>query len=149
MATVIKPGHPALAGLPHEGFCGWQFRRLMEGGASVQLEAGIPFDPIIDVASSAKFVIRQASLFEYRVGEGCLLVCSFKFNDDDPAAIWLKARLAAYAASESFSPALKLEMEQLCAVIDAPLLSGAVNDNRARNPADSSSNVRAGRYARP
>ena len=149
LATVIKPGHPALAGLPHEGFCGWQFRRLMEGGASVQLEAGIPFDPIIDVASSAKFVIRQASLFEYRVGEGRLLVCSFKFNDDDPAAIWLKARLAAYAASESFSPALKLEMEQLRAVIDAPLLSGAVNDNRARNPADSSSNVRAGRYARP
>ena len=149
LATVIKPGHPALAGLPHEGFCGWQFRRLMEGGASVQLEAGIPFDPIIDVASSAKFVIRQASLFEYRVGEGRLLVCSFKFNDGDPAAIWLKARLAAYAASESFSPALKLEMEQLRAVIDAPLLSGSVNDNRARNPADSSSNVRAGRFARP
>ena len=87
--------------------------------------------------------------FKGRVGEGRLLVCSFQFNDDDPAAIWLKARLAAYAASESFSPALKLEMEQLRAVIDAPLLSGAVNDNRARNPADSSSNVRAGRYARP
>jgi hypothetical protein len=149
LATVIKPGHPALAGLPHDGFCGWQFRRLMEGGATVQLEAGIPFDPVIDVASSAKFVIRQASLFEYRVGEGRLLVCSFRFGDDDPAAVWLKARLAEYAASASFAPGIEIPCGQLRAVIDAPLLSGAVNNNLARNPADPSSNVRAGRFARP
>ena len=37
-ATVIKSGHPAFEGLPHDGYCGWQFRRLMEGGAAVQLE---------------------------------------------------------------------------------------------------------------
>ena len=149
LATVIKAGHPALEGMPHEGFCGWQFRRLMEGGHSVQLEAGVPFDPIIDVASSAKYVIRQSSLFEYRVGGGRLLVCSFKFDDADPAAKWLKARLVGYAASGDFKPEIAITPAQLAAVIDAPLLSGAVNDNRARNPADSSSNVRADRHARP
>jgi hypothetical protein len=149
LATVIKADHPALEGMPHEGFCGWQFRRLMEGGHSVQLEAGVPFDPIIDVASSAKYVIRQSSLFEYRIGEGRLLVCSFKFNDADPAAKWFKERLVCYAASDRFAPRCSLSPEQLAAVIDAPLISGAVNDNRARNPADSSSNVRADRHARP
>ena len=121
----------------------------MEGGHSVQLEAGVPFDPIIDVASSAKYVIRQSSLFEYRVGGGRLLVCSFKFDDADPAAKWLKARLVGYAASGDFKPEIAITPAQLAAVIDAPLLSGAVNDNRARNPADSSSNVRADRHARP
>jgi hypothetical protein len=135
--------------MPHEGFCGWQFRRLMEGGHSVQLEAGVPFDPIIDVASSAKYVIRQSSLFEYRVGEGRLLVCSFKFGDSDPAAKWLKARLVEYAASGDFAPAHAITIAQLKAVLEAPLLTGAKNDNRARNPADPSSNVRADRYARP
>ena len=85
-ATVVKAGHPALGGFPHDGFCGWQFRRLMEGGRAVQLEAGVPFDPVIDVASSVKFPIRQAALFEYRVGDGRLLVCSFAFADGDPAA---------------------------------------------------------------
>ena len=148
-ATVIKAGHLALEGLPHEGFCGWQFRRLMEGGRAVQLEAGVPFDPIIDIASSVKFPIRQAMLFEYRIGVGRLLVCSFKFGTDDPAAAWLRARLVEYAASEAFNPAQALTTEQLHAVINAPLLSGAKNQNRARNPGDPSSNVRAGAFAQP
>ncbi len=148
-ATVIKEGHPALKGMPHDGFCGWQFRRLMEGGRAVQLEAGVPFDPVIDVASSVKFPIRQALLFEYRVGKGWLLVCSFAFKADDPAAAWLRARLVDYAAGEAFNPAQTLTAAQLHAVLNAPLLSGAQNKNRARNPNDPSSNVRAGASAQP
>jgi hypothetical protein len=148
-ATVIKEGHPALKGMPHDGFCGWQFRRLMEGGRAVQLEAGVPFDPVIDVASSVKFPIRQALLFEYRVGKGRLLVCSFAFKADDPAAAWLRARLVDYAAGEAFNPAQTLTAAQLHAVLNAPLLSGAQNKNRARNPNDPSSNVRAGASAQP
>ena len=148
-ATVIKKGHPALRGFPHEGFCGWQFRRLMEGGRDVQLEADVPFDPIIDVASAVKCPIRQSTLFEYRVGEGRLLVCSFRFGATDPAAQWLKARLVDYAASEAFDPPLRLTPEQLQAVIAAPLRSGTQNANVARNPSDPSSNVRAGALAQP
>ena len=148
-ATVIKSGHPALEGLPYEGFCGWQFRRLMEGGAAVQLEAGVPFDPIIDIASAVKYPIRQAGLFEYRIGEGRLMVCSFKFSDSDPAAMWLRRRLMAYTASEAFAPVQRLTPDQLRAVVDAPLLSGAKNQNLARNPGDPSSDVRAGKNAQP
>ena len=148
-ATVIKAGHPALEGLPHGGYCGWQFRRLMEDGKAVQVEAGVPFDPIIDVASSVKFVIRQAALFEYRVGEGRLLVCSFNFDGNDPAAAWLKARLIAYAASPAFAPAQSLTPGQLRAVIDAPLLRADIDRNRARNPNDPASGVRADQFAQP
>ena len=94
-------------------------------------------------------LIRQAMLFEYRIGAGRLLVCSFKFGADDPAAAWLRARLVDYAASDAFDPLQKLTPEQLHAVINAPLLSGAKNQNRARNPGDPSSNVRAGIFAQP
>ena len=121
----------------------------MEGGAAVQLEAGVPFDPIIDIASAVKYPIRQAGLFEYRIGEGRLLVCAFKFSDADPAAAWLRRRLMDYAASAAFAPVQRLTPEQLQAVIDAPLLSGAKNQNRARNPGDPSSDVRAGKFAQP
>ena len=141
-ATVVKKGHPALAGLPHDGYCGWQFRRLMEGGAAVQLEAGVPFDPIIEIVSSEKFLIRQAALFEYRVGEGRLLVCSFRFGDSDPAAAWLKGRLAEYAASAAFNPVQTLTPAQLGTVIDAPLLSAEKNRNKAVNPNDPASRQR-------
>ena len=121
----------------------------MEGGRSVQLEAGVPFDPIIDVASAVKFVIRQSSLFEYRVGEGRLLVCSLRFGRDDPAAEWLRARLVAYAGSDEFDPSVAISPEQLRSVMDAPLLRGTANQNRARNPNDPSSSVRAGELAQP
>ena len=135
--------------MPHAGYCGWQFRWLMEGGRTVQLEAGVPFDPIIDVASSAKFPIRQSPLFEYRVGEGRLLVCSFAFRASDPAAVWLKKRLVEYAASPEFEPEHSITAETLRAVISHPLLSGAKNPNRARNPSDPASDVRAGKFALP
>jgi hypothetical protein len=141
-ATIIKPGHPALEGMPHEGFCGWQFRRLMQDGAAVQLEAGVPFDPIIEVASSDKYLIRQAMLFEYKVGEGRLLVCSFAFNANDPAATWLKAHLEAYAASDAFTPKQSLTPDQLRAVIDAPLFSAEANKNFALDPDDPASYVK-------
>ena len=148
-ATVIRKDHPALRGLPHEGWCGWQFRRLMEGGAAVQLEAGVPFDPIVDVASAVKRVIRQSALFEYRIGEGRLLVCSFRFDGADPAAEWLKNRLVAYAASAAFEPAQAISPEQLHAAVSAPLVSGAADANRARNPQDPASSVRADDLAQP
>ena len=148
-ATVIKAGHPAIEGMPHEGFCGWQFRRLMEGGRAVQLEAGVPFDPIIDIASSVKMPIRQGMMFEYRVGKGRLLVCSFAFRADDPAAAWLRSRLVDYASGEAFDPPQSISSVQLHAVVNAPLLSGAQNKNRARNPNDPSSDVRAGKFAQP
>ena len=148
-ATVIKTGHPVFDGLPHDGFCGWQFRRLMEGGRAIQLEAEVPFDPIVDVASSVKCVIRQSALFEYRIGAGRLLVCSFRFDEADPAAEWLKNRLVAYAASAAFEPAQAISSEQLHTVVSAPLVSGAADANRARNPQDPSSSVRADDLAQP
>lgn len=147
--STVVADHPALDGFPHEGYCSWQFRRLMEDAAAVQLEAGVKFDPIVDVASSVKCVIRQSMLFEYRVGSGSLMVCSFNFRSDDPAAVWLRQRLVDYAGSSAFSPRTAISPEMLLAVIDAPLLSGEANTNEARNPNDPSSNVRAWDKARP
>lgn len=144
LATVVKR-HPALGDFPHEGWCGWQFRHLMEGAGAVQLEAGVPFDPIIDVVSSVKYPVRQSFLFEYRVGKGKLLVCSLAFREDDPAADYLKNAILVYA--RKMSPAQELSEAQLAAVIDAPLLEGDVNTNNAMNANDPSSSVRADKAA--
>ena len=131
-ATVVKD-HPALGDFPHEGYCGWQFRRLFEGASAIQLEGDVPFDPIVDIASSVKVVIRQALLAEYRVGKGRLLVSGFKFHDDDSAGAYLKSQLLAYAASDRFEPQQAITPEQLASVIDAPIVTGSVDTNRAND----------------
>lgn len=149
LATVVKKGHPALRGLPHAGFCGWPFRRLVEGAAPVQIESGAPFDPIIDVASSVKCVIRQSVLFEYRVGDGRLLVCTFNFANDDPASAWVRQRLLDYAASDDFRPAQRLTTAELRALARTPFIDSGRDTNRARNVNDPASDVRADAFAQP
>ncbi len=131
-ATVIK-NHPALGDFPHEGYCGWQFMHLLKYGSAIQLEGKILFDPIVDIASAVKVVIRQALLAEYRVGKGKLLVSGFKFHPDDPAGNYLKAQLLAYAASDRFNPAASITLEELAAVIDAPIVTGDADTNRAND----------------
>lgn len=141
LATVVSD-HPSLRHFPHEGFCGWQFCRMMNGSEAVQLEAGIPFDPVIDVASSVKFPIKQSFLFEYAVGKGRLMVCSLNLTPGDPAAEYLRNCLVRYAASSEFKPARNISLSQLEDTIDAPLLKGGPDSNTASNINDPSSIVR-------
>ena len=157
-ATVIYD-HPALKDLPHDGFCGWQFRRLLEKGRAVCFEdESVPFDPIIELAATHKYALRESALFEYRVMNGRLLVCSLcfdnktvggvakdiwgdtrihtKFESDDPAALWLKNRLIRYASSEEFDPAHTISEEQLMALANAWFVVPAGNTNFALNAND-------------
>lgn len=136
LATVITD-HPALSGVPHEGFCGWQFRHLLEGGSAVCFEdMSIPYDPIIEVASSHKYAIRQSILFEFNVMGRRLLVCGFSFKENDPAAQWLKAQLIRYAQTDSFAPVHTLDEAQLLKLINGTIVKAAENTNRAFNPND-------------
>ena len=148
-ATIVRKGHPALAGLPHEGYCGWEFRRLLEGGHAVQLEGAVPFAPIVQMVTPARFSIRQAALFEYRVGQGRLLVCGLNVNGSAPEQTWLRDRLVAYAASDAFLPTETLSEKEFARLLDVPRVVGRKNANRATNPNDPSSQVRAGANAQP
>ena len=136
LATVIND-HPILEGLPHEGFCSWQFEGLMEDARAVILESDtVPFDPIIEVVSSHKNVIRQAALFEYAALNGRLLVCGFHFRDNDVASRWIKKQIVNYALSEKFAPKQKIDREGLASLIHGKVVKGAENTNFAFNPND-------------
>ena len=149
-ATVIDPNHPIFARFPHAGFCDWRFRRLMDGAKVVQLEADVPFAPIVDVASAVKCPIRQAAMFEYKVGEGRLLVCSFRFRETDPAAVYLRSKILDYASSDKFEPKDEISVGALAALIDHPDVETSANPNRAANPGDPSGYVRAqGNHIQP
>ncbi|MBR2884604.1 MAG: beta galactosidase jelly roll domain-containing protein, partial [Clostridia bacterium] len=133
LATVVRE-HPALGDMPHEGFCGWQFEKMLEGGNAVCFETDdVPFNPIIEVASTHKYVIRQAALFEFNVEKGRLLVCGFDFKESDPAALWFKNQLISYAAGEKFKPNDTITVQQLRSLINAKVRKATENTNLAFN----------------
>lgn len=108
LATVIFD-HPLLNSLPHDGFCDWQFKPLLDGGCAVVFdELAAPFDPLLEVVSSFKSIHKQGALFEYRVGRGRLLVCTLNLKSADPVARWLRSQIVKYAASPEFNPSQNL-----------------------------------------
>lgn len=109
MATCIAD-HPITRRLPHTGFCDWDFQQMIDRGTAVQfddLDASV--EPIVEVVSSFKDARQQAALFELRVGEGRLLVCSLGLKPDDPAAAHLLTACIGYACSEQIAPRQALE----------------------------------------
>lgn len=136
LATIVAE-HPLLRNLPCDGYCGWQFAGLLEGGQAICFESDlVPFDPIVEVVSTHKNVIRQAALFEFNVMKGRLLVCGFHFKKEDPAAQWLYDRLVSYMQSDSFLPEHMLDDEQLGALAGARVKNAANNRNFAFNEND-------------
>jgi hypothetical protein len=113
LATVIDR-HPLTDRFPHDGYCDWQFSKMLSGAAAVQLDDwAAAFDPIVEVVSSYKRVRRQAAVFEWRVGKGRLLVCSLSLPDADPAAAYFRHCLLAYAAGDQFQPRVQVSPGQL------------------------------------
>jgi len=119
-ATVIHK-HPLMDRFPHDGYCSWQFFGMMDmkdrSSAVIFNDLDVPFDPILEVASSYKNVKKQGAIFEVRVGKGKLLVCSVNVWAAEPAAEYLRALLQNYAAGEEFNPRTQMKAEVLAELI--------------------------------
>jgi hypothetical protein len=131
LATVIGD-HPLMQCFPHDGYCDWQFYSMLQGKSGrdeyvgYPLSSGpevasavdfskldVPFDPIIEVVSSFKLVHKQANLFEWRVGQGRLLVCTMSLDVSDPAAAYLLNSMFTYVQGNQFSPRTKVQANVL------------------------------------
>ncbi len=136
LATVIAD-HPLMEEFPHKGYCGWQFREMMTDAKAAVLNLNrLPHDPIIDIASTYKNAHKEAMLFEYKAGEGKLLVCTLNLQDSDPGARWLKSKLAEYAASDRFEPRDHITLNELAALCGGEVLEQGSNTNEAQNAND-------------
>ncbi|MBI4024339.1 MAG: beta galactosidase jelly roll domain-containing protein [Verrucomicrobia bacterium] len=117
LATVIRD-HPLMNRFPHEGFCDWQFYSMLEGGRAIVFDdRSLPFDPILEVVSSFKIIVKQAALAEFKAGAGRLLICSLNLNPRDPGAMHLLESMTRYAASDRFEPQTGIAMETLGRII--------------------------------
>ncbi len=136
LATVISD-NPMMEDFCHEGFCSWQFRSMLDGGKSAVLDlADIPFEPLVEAVSTYKYAHREALIFEYRIGEGRLLVCTLNLDKNDAGARWLKKHIADYAMSDSFAPKHSLTEPELISLFNTNPIYVAENTNMARNTND-------------
>lgn len=134
---VILNDKPLLADFPHDGFGGFQCRTMIEEGDVVAVDLpNAPFDPIVEVVPSYKNARREAMVFEYKVGNGKLFVCTLGLNESDPAGRYLKARILSYVMSDAFAPGDELTMEQLGTLLSSKPLYAVKNVNLATNKND-------------
>ena len=133
---AILNDDPMLEGFPHEGFCGWQCREMLNGGRAVLLDLpDIPYRPAVESVTCYKNAKRESALFSYRVGAGRLVVCTLRLREDDPGAMWLRAKILAHAASAELDPPA-LPLDKLIALLKTKPVRLTQNTNLAQNKND-------------
>lgn len=136
LATVIDD-HPLMEDFPHDGFCSWQFRKMLDDSKAVVLDIPrIKHSPIIDIASTYKNAHREAMIFEFAVNKGNILVCTLNLRDDDPGARWLKAHIINYAVSGKLQPKERITFEELKELCAVKKIDTGINTNEAQNAND-------------
>ncbi|MBQ6846212.1 MAG: hypothetical protein IJO61_03690, partial [Oscillospiraceae bacterium] len=136
-SSTVVYDHPVLRNMPNDGFCGWQFWEMVEGGKAICFDCDkVPFNPIVEIVSTHKYVMKQAALFELNVAGGRLFVCSLNLKDSDPAAAWLKNEIANYMQSDDFNPKDEIEISDLRSFANTKIIKTAANTNLAFNPND-------------
>jgi len=112
MSILCQPKHPALAKFPTEMHTNWQWYDLLRRSRTMILdETPANFRPIVQMIDNFSRNHKLGSLFEARVGNGRLLVCSIDLHSDmdqRPEARQLLRSLLSYAASEEFRPGQEL-----------------------------------------
>ena len=116
--TVIDTNHPALRGMPSDGWADLHFYPLIQNSKAIFLDPlPSPVHPIIRCIDRFQRLAHRAYLFEAGVGKGRLLVSGFDFagalRTGDPAAVFLFDRLIAYAAGPEFAPTAAIPLEGL------------------------------------
>jgi hypothetical protein len=140
LATAINK-HPLTDVFLHNGFLDERFEAALNGAKAVILDSPeLPFEPIIEIATSYKNAHREALLFEYRVGNGKLMICSLNLSDKDPLSLFLKAEIERYTESERFEPKISLTIDQLSKILSINAKKSEANTNLAFNKNDITAN---------
>lgn len=113
LGILCDPKHPALAAFPTELHSNWQWFHLLKSSRALVLDT-LPagYRPIVQVIDNPERAHRLGALFEARVGEGKLMVCSIDLvgQKDRPEARQLLASLLQYMNSEAFRPATAVDL---------------------------------------
>ena len=117
MGLCIQKYHPALAGFPTEKYTTprWYWLVTESDCAILDDVTDKDFRPIIQMIDNFERNHKLGILFEGKVGEGKLLVCTSRLSSmtDRPEVASFIRSILAYGASEKFAPEAELDVDKL------------------------------------
>jgi hypothetical protein len=121
LGILCDPRHPAFAEFPTESHSNWQWWELIHGSAAMPLDR-LPADlrPLVQPIDTWFENRRLGLLFEARVGQGKLLVCSIDLRSDLEnrlVARQMRHSLLRYMHSEQFEPQHMLALDAIRAIL--------------------------------
>ena len=113
MGLWCNTNHPALAGFPTEANCDWQWTELVNDARAVNLDR-LPhaLQPIVQVIDDWNRNYKLGVVFECKVGNGKLMVCSIDL-DSKPEARQLRRSLLDYMGGKKFNPQTAVAVSNL------------------------------------
>jgi len=126
LGLLCDPNHPALRHFPTEFHSNWQWWEIVRRSRAMVLDGfGDELRPIVQVIDDWNTNRKLGLLFEARVGEGKLLVCSMDLRNElesRPVARQMLYSLLRYVGSEAFGPQVDVEVRELARLFRAPPL---------------------------
>ncbi len=115
LGILCDPKHPALSAFPNEGYSDYQWWDIVSScDAMIMNDFPSDFKPIIYLIDDWFKNRRLGILFEAKVGNGKLMVCSADLNKDltnRPAAAQFKQSILEYMSSDKFNPQNEVKPE--------------------------------------
>ena len=127
LGILTDPGHPALADFPTEFHTNWQWFPIIKQSYPMILDRlSDDYRPIVQVIDNVERNHKLGLLFEFKVGNGKLLVCmsDLKAVQDKPESRQFYRSILEYMESSAFAPSYSLSAKDLQDLFTAKVKTG-------------------------
>ncbi|RKD89707.1 sugar-binding domain-containing protein [Mangrovibacterium diazotrophicum] len=119
LGLLMDPKHPVFNDFPTDFHTNWQWFSIIKASNSLILDS-LPenYLPIVQVIDNLERDHKLGMIFEFKVGNGRLLVCMSQLNklSDNPEATQLYRSIIQFMESEDFNPKFSISDDQLKAL---------------------------------
>lgn len=121
LGILCDPSHPMFNSFPTDSHSNWQWWPLLRNGIALKLNnTPTDFRPLVQVIDNFARNEKLGVIFECKVGEGKLLVCSCNLINQQnmPEARQLLYSLLNYMNSDKYNPDKSLDIQQLNEILE-------------------------------
>jgi hypothetical protein len=116
LGILTNPEHPVFASFPTDFYTNWQWFSIIKNSNPLILDKTAKnYRPIIQVIDNMERNHKLGLLFEFKMGEGKLLVCMSDLRrlQNRPEAVQLYSSILSYMQSANFNPGYVVDEEML------------------------------------